>query len=110
LERIERICRICPARREKTTHAPGTDDFNSETGLFKRKGIAKRIMRYNQKPEAADPPNTSRFSKSDVVLETVTQISGVKMEDLLTAAKGPGANPAERTELSSSEKCQTTLE
>jgi len=37
------------------------DDFNPETGLFKRKGIAKRIMRDNQKPELADPPNTSRF-------------------------------------------------
>ncbi len=72
------------------------DDFNPESGLFKRKGIAKRIMRYNQKPELADPPKTSRFSKSDVVLETVMQISGVKMEDLLTAAKGPGANPARR--------------
>jgi putative transposase len=72
------------------------DDFNLETGLFKRKGIAKRIMRYNQKPKLADLPDTSRFSKSDVVLETVMRISGAKIEDILSVAKGPGANPARR--------------
>jgi transposase len=72
------------------------DDFNPETGLFSRKTIAKRIQRYNQKPELAEAQKQSRFQKSDEVLEQVMRISGTDLEEIMTTSKGPGANPARR--------------
>jgi REP element-mobilizing transposase RayT len=64
------------------------DDFNPETGLFSRKTIAKRIQRYNQKPELAEAQKQSRFQKSDEVLEQVMRISGTDLEEIMTTSKG----------------------
>jgi len=78
----------------KTIEFP--DDFDPETGLFKRKGIEKRTMRFNQQPESPKASRSSRFIPPGDVLAMVMRISGVKLVELKTAVKGPGANPARR--------------
>jgi hypothetical protein len=72
------------------------DDFNPDTGLFKRKNMAVRNRRIDQQSESVDHPDNTRFIDSDVVLERVMRISCAGMKDILIATKGPGANPARR--------------
>ena len=69
-------------------------DFNPETGLFKKRAIAKRVQRANQAAEVEALPN--RFRPPAEVLDEVCRMTGASKEELMRSCRGPGANPARR--------------
>jgi REP element-mobilizing transposase RayT len=78
----------------KTIEFP--DDFDPETGLFKQKGIERRIMRFDRQPESANASRSTRFLPPGEVLAMVMRITGSELAELKTVTRGPGANPARR--------------
>lgn len=70
------------------------EDFNPDTGLFKKKAITRRVQQANRPAESTHPP--TRFRSPDKVLQDVCQISGASLKEIKKVGKGPRANPARR--------------
>lgn len=70
------------------------EDFNPDTGLFKKKAITKRVQKANQPPESTQP--LTRFRSPDEVLKDVCRITGSSLKQIKKTDKGPRANPARR--------------
>ena len=70
------------------------EDFNPETGLFKKKAITRRVQQANCPAKPTHLP--TRFRSPDKVLQDVCQITGANLTHIKKADKGPRANPARR--------------
>jgi hypothetical protein len=70
------------------------EDFDPETGLFKKKAIARRIQRVNRPAASVQIP--TRFRSPDEVLEEVCRMTGASIEEIRQTERGPCANPARR--------------
>jgi len=74
------------------------DDFDPDTGLFKRRGIEPEsaTVQAREAKKRAARRRHPRFRDPEEVLRRVCALSGVKQKELTKSAMGPGANPARR--------------
>lgn len=78
--------------RNKAIEYP--EDFDPESGLFRKKSIKRRRMRFNQPAESLEGKEDHRRVKR--VLTEVCRLTGASMTELKRKKRGPGANPARR--------------
>jgi REP element-mobilizing transposase RayT len=75
------------------------EDFNPETGLFRKKGLeeksdAPKRKEEKQKGEAVSGCRRQRLAEE--VLADICELTGAMVEELKVRQMGPGANPARR--------------